>query len=393
MDWFIPGLGYQENVLPAEQKKLGHDVSIITSDRLPSYDGYSDHIGKLIGNRKIGTGIFSDNDISIYRLPGILEYNKHGQIVFFGLKKKLLELKPDVVHAHGAFTLSTLQSVFYRRKSNYRIVVDDHCHRNNFIPDSIIAKGYLEIVKQFYKIYGINVSCFLPVTYSSKNIIQPLLKIPENKIELLHLGVDTKIFNKSKELRKKGRTEFGIKEDEILLISSGKFSQKKDIHILIKAFKKIHKKYANTKLLLVGNGPAEYMNYLKELTEELMIEDNVITHDFVINTELPKIYNSADIGVWPGDHTITAIEATATGLSTIIPLHNSAYSILFNNQSALGFERGNIHSLYEKISMLIEDTKKREEISAHALKLVEKELSWEVIGRKSIEIYSKTLEE
>jgi len=33
MSWYMPNMGYQENYLPAEQKKLGHDVEIITSDR------------------------------------------------------------------------------------------------------------------------------------------------------------------------------------------------------------------------------------------------------------------------------------------------------------------------------------------------------------------------
>jgi len=393
MDWFIPRLGYQENVLPAEQKKLGYDVSIITSDRLPSYEGYHNHIGRLIGDRKIGIGVFSDREISIYRLPCILEHKRHGQIVYLGLKKKLMELKPDIVHAHGVFTPSTLQIVFHGRKNKYKVVIDDHSDSYNFLPNSILAKSYLEVVKQFYKRYNKNVSRFLPVTYSSKNIIKSLLRIPEDKIELLHLGVDVNIFKESKDLRKKGRKELDIKDDEILIISSGKFTQKKDIHILIRTFEDVYKKYPNSKLLLIGNGPLEYMTYLRDLAEALMIKEKVIFHDFVVNTELPKFYNAADIGVWPGSPTITIIEAIATGLPIIIPSQNSPYSILLNNQSVLGFEEGDFHSLFEKINILIEDTEKREKISTQALKLVEKELSWEIIARKSIEIYLKSLEE
>jgi glycosyltransferase involved in cell wall biosynthesis len=393
MNSYIPNMGYQENNLPAEQKKLGHDVFIITSDHLPSYEGFNNHIGRVFGDKKIGIGEFSDKEISIYRLPCILEYKRHGQIIFLGLKKKLMELKPDIVHAHSVFSPSTLQTIYHSRKGKYHVVVDDHCNIDNFFPNSIMAKSYLEIVKRFYKIYDKNVSRFLPVTYSSKTIIQSFLKLPEDKIALLHLGVDANVFKKSKELRKKGRKEYDIKDDEIILISSGKFTQKKDIHILIKTFENINKKYSNIKLLLIGNGSKEYMRYLKDLVDALMIKEKVIFHDFVMNIELPKLYNAADIGVWPGTHTITAIEATATGLPVIIPSYNPAYSILFDNQSALSFKRGDIYSLFEKISILIEDRKKREIISINALKLVEKELSWETIGRKSIEIYSKALED
>ena len=387
MPWYMPKMGYQENYLPLEQKKLGHDIEIITADRYYPFPSFEKTVGHILGNRVIGSGIFFDNEIKIHRLPIQFEIKSYSQFLLKGLKEKLRELKPDIIHAHGVFTPSTLQTIFYIRKSNYQLVIDDHCHDNNFNQNSILIKTYLEVVKLFYKVYGKNISHFLPVTYSSKNIIQSILQIPEKNITLLHLGVDANVFKKSKELRKNCRKELNIKDNEVLFISTGKFTQNKDIDILIEAFKNIAKIYSNTKLLLVGNGPAEYMKYLTDLIDDLSIKEKVIFHDFVINTDLPKFYNAADIGIWPGDHTITAIEATATGLPVIIPSYNAAYSILFNNKSALGFERASINSLFEKISMFIQDKKIRENISTNALRLVETELSWEKIARKSIEIY------
>ena len=38
--FFIPGLSYQENILPHEQAKLGHEVWILPSDRLPNPKKY-----------------------------------------------------------------------------------------------------------------------------------------------------------------------------------------------------------------------------------------------------------------------------------------------------------------------------------------------------------------
>jgi len=391
MNWYIPGLGYQENILPVEQKKLGHEVNIITSDRFPYYRGYENHIGKIKGNRIMRTGCFSDNDVNIYRLPCIFELKRHGETFLIGLKKHLMKLQPDIVHAHGTFSPLTLLTIHYCKNIGIPIVIDDHSHEDNFFLHSLITNIYLKIVKKFYNIYIQNISFFLPVTYSSSDIIKSTLTIPKEKIEILHLGANTHIFKKSKKSKKEGRTEIGIEDDEVLIISSGKFTESKDIHVLIKAFVSICRKYSNVKLLLVGNGSKEYMRYLKELVDTFDIKDEVIFHDFVVNIELPKFYNAADIGVWPGDHTITAIEAAATGLPVIIPLYNPAYLILFNNQSAIGFERGNINSLYEKISMLIEDTKKREKISTQALRIVEKELSWEIIAKKSLQIYIKAI--
>lgn len=203
MSWYLPNMGYQENYLPLEQKKLGHDVNIITSDRFPSYEGYKNHIGKKLGNRIVGTGFFSDYDISIYRLPCIFEFKKQGDTILIGLKQKLKQLKPDIVHIHGVFSPLTLQTVYFCKKSGCRIFIDDHCNNDNFSSNSFFKKNYLKFFKKFYKIYIKDISCFLPVTNSSKEIIQSILNIPEKKIEILHLGADVNIFKKSKELKKK----------------------------------------------------------------------------------------------------------------------------------------------------------------------------------------------
>ena len=45
--FFIPGLSYQENILPHEQAKLGHEVWILTSDRLPNPKKYPGSQGRL----------------------------------------------------------------------------------------------------------------------------------------------------------------------------------------------------------------------------------------------------------------------------------------------------------------------------------------------------------
>jgi hypothetical protein len=35
----------------------------VTSDRIPDYPGYSEHVGKMISNRVIGEGVFEENGV------------------------------------------------------------------------------------------------------------------------------------------------------------------------------------------------------------------------------------------------------------------------------------------------------------------------------------------
>ena len=59
MNWYIPNMGYQENFLPSEQKKLGYDVEIITSDRIPSFKEFRGEIRD--DEQLIGEGLFEED--------------------------------------------------------------------------------------------------------------------------------------------------------------------------------------------------------------------------------------------------------------------------------------------------------------------------------------------
>lgn len=386
-NWYIPKMSYQENFLPYEQKLLGHDVEIITSDRFPGYIGNNQNINKVLGKRIITSGVFCDN-IKIHRLRTLIEIKDGDQLITWGLKNKLRELNPDIVHAHNVFSLLTLQVIIYSKKFGYKVYVDDHSHEVNFNVDNWLKKIYLSLVKIFYKHYDRRVSCFIPITYSSKKIIQATLSIPDDKIELLYLGADIKKFYSSQELRKNGRNELGIDNNEQLVITTGKLHKNKDIDILISAFKGLIQDYPHIKLLIIGSGVESYMKNLYELTGDLL-NKNIFFKEFVPNSELPKYYNAADIGVWPGDPTITVIEAIATGLPIIIPENDSAYEHLLINNAAIGYKRRDIESLSNKLYSLLTDNNALQSLKDHSMVLSANCLSWQEIAKESIRIYQK----
>jgi glycosyltransferase involved in cell wall biosynthesis len=387
MNWYIPNMGYQENILPAEQKKLGHEVYIITSDRTPNYSGYERNVGKIIGSRVIGVGVYQENGVTIYRLPTIMDVQNGGQVVVKGLYKLLKKLKPDVVQAHGAFCPVTLQAVLYSKRLNYRVFVDDHSNVDNFYLNSLIKKAYIQLVKSFYFFYGKRVEMFFPVTYATTDLLKCVLKVPDLRLELLPLGANTDRFKKTSELRQIGRNELGLDEKDKLILTAGKLNESKDIEYLIEAIKFVSDRKSLVKLLIIGNGTQEYMNGLKSLVNKLGITDKVIFMGFVPNKELPKYYNAGDIGVWPGNCSITVLEAAATSLPIVIPKDDLNYKILFDNQAAIGFERRNVNSLANAILELLNNLELCNQIVDNSCELFMETLSWKQIARKSTNFY------
>lgn len=381
-------MGYQENFLPVEQNKLGHDVEIITSDRMPSFDGYSEHVGKIVKNRIIGKGVFYDNRIKVHRLPIYTEY--YGQILLKHLKNKLIEIKPDIVQMHGVFSPLTIQAIKYCSELGYRVFIDDHSHPNNFRVDSLSKSAYINFCKLFYRLFSQNICCIMPVTYSSLQILGGLINLQDYKVELVPLGADINRFHQSYKLRKMCRDKYNLSDDEILIVSSGKFNVHKDIHILIKSLSNLCEKNLNVKLLLVGNGSKKYMGEIKSSIDLLSLNNQVIFRDFVPNSELALYYNGADIGVWPGDPSITVIEAMATGLPIIIPKNDDAYKILLDYDVAVCFIRGDIIDLSNVLQCLFNDNYMMSNMKRNALKLADQELSWEAIAKKTISIYESS---
>lgn len=384
MAWYIPNMGYQENCLPAEQAKMGHDVRIITSGKLPPNVGFDHVIGKMYPHRIIGVGVFEEKGIPIYRLPS---FEIHNQIILIGLNSKLKELKPDVVHLHGAFAPTTV-CVLLSRNNHFKLFVDDHSHETNFRISSFLPRLYMSFIRFIYSRSGDKISQFLPVTHSASQIICKELRIKDEKVTLLPLGANTELFYKTIGERDNLKHELGLNTKDILLISAGKFSKDKDIHILIEALNKAIQDNSKLKLLLIGNGPSDYMTYLKGLVSKYHLDERVIIKDFVPNSELSKYFNIADVGVWPGDPSITVIEAVATGLPIIIPKDDHAYRVIIQNGAGIGFIRRDVQSLHDSIISLVNDHSLRSEVSNKCVILTKSTLSWEKIAEESIRIYS-----
>ena len=74
--YYQPGFGYQENCLPAEQARLGHEVAILTSTRYSPVRDYDAKWGNVLGERKSARpGVSWDNGVKVVRLPVLLRHS------------------------------------------------------------------------------------------------------------------------------------------------------------------------------------------------------------------------------------------------------------------------------------------------------------------------------
>ena len=140
--YYNDGYGYQENLLPRYQKKLGHDVKVITSDRMSYFAGEKDP--KIMGTRR-----FEDSGVPIERLPIWAEFK--GRFVWFkGLDKTLQKEQPDYIFHHGVMSPSLITCSKYKAKNSaVFLAADNHSDLNTSAQNKLWRLGYYQLLWLF----------------------------------------------------------------------------------------------------------------------------------------------------------------------------------------------------------------------------------------------------
>lgn len=317
--YFQPELGYREYYYARNLAKLGHDVIVITSDRIIPIPGW-ENIAKAAGydtSRYRGVGISKLDGFTLHRLPVLFEYDK--LIILRGVSALLSSIKPDIVHIIENGFVYSIPVMLHKQSIGYKVIYEIEI---SLAPTHLLRKKeYAEyyLAKKPLLKYMISRSDRLNIcTDQVQDFLNKQITESRGKIHRMPLGADPDLFYVDSQERVEVRGMLNISEDDILTLTSGKIEPQKHYDVLIKSINTIKKDYPKVKLLIVGSGAADAMAELKKIAKTEGILDSVIFHQFVKRTELRKFYNAADVGIWT-QATITALEAIACGLPIIVP--------------------------------------------------------------------------
>jgi len=227
----------------------------------------------------------------------------------------------------------------------------------------------------FDKFFVMYIDFLFAVSENNKEIIQQRYN---RKVNVLHNGVDTKLFKIDPIIRKKFRKKFNL-ENKKVLISIGRVVKLKGFQLVINALKDLKK----FNYVLIGDG--EYLNILKKMAKENSVEDRVLFLGNIDNKELYKYLNMGDIFIQPtiGNEAfgITIIEAMACGLPVVASKNGGIVDIIKDKENGYLFEINNIKDLKDKILMVDSNLNPR--------KFVEENFTWE----KTVDNLLKFIEE
>ena len=329
--YYNDGWGYQENLLPLYQKKLGHDVSIITSDRRPYYHGDP-------SPRIIGTGTYYDRGIRIERLPVIMEF-RNRFVLFKNLKKQLELEKPDYIFHHNLTCPSLTTSAKYKKGLNRRIFLaaDNHADLNISGRNIAWRNFYYHLVwKNLLKTITSEIDVVFGVTPIRCEFPHDHLGIPKDKIRFLPIGADVD-WDEGKRKNWNRNTvvgDFFIEKDDIILVSGGKMDSSKNINILLDALNILK----NPKVKLVLFGRIED----KQLENKIKSQENVFFKGWLDREQTMQLLSIADLAIWPGIHTTLVEDAIAVETPLILKYYGSTSHHIRGNGEYIYEEKANL---------------------------------------------------
>ena len=389
--YYQPNMGYQENYLPAAQQRLGHEVVLVTSDRLAYHPKYKETMGWSEADRIVGEGDFEGDGFPVKRLRCTWEWGPHWWVYLPDVWRTIRDWQPDIVHLHCINGMLSYQVMAGNLWQGNTLIVDDHNNFFNKVPYTRKKWVFYRALK--YLLFPVllrRVARVLPMSHEVREYLHSELGVPREMTTLNHLGADPEKFKRDPAAGAAVRARYGIPDDAVVIVNSGKITEVKDNHVLLEAMGAVVKRAPRAFLLMIGNAPQPYRGELEALIEKHGLEGHLHWIDFLPHHELTAHYSAADIGCWPGDWSCTVIEAASCEMALVQPdLLYTKYSSA--NDNSLNFERGNAADLADKLVTLVSDDERRRAMARRSRELIERELNWEALARETIDIYQRCL--
>ncbi|HAT4204380.1 glycosyltransferase [Clostridium perfringens] len=357
--FYIDNFSYQENLLPKYHKKLGYDVSILASLQTFDKNGNASYLEN-------GSKYINEYGIPVTRI----EYKKfikpicRKMKIYNSIYENLVKEHPDIIFIHGC-QFSNMNDIkkYAIKNKNVIIYVDNHCDfsnsAKNWFSKNILHKVFWKHSAKLIEPYT---EKFYGVLPARVEFLKNIYKINENKVELLIMGADDEKVKEATDLNLKNkiRNQYGIKEDDFLIVTGGKIDLfKKQTILLMEAVKSINN--PKIKLIVFGSIVDELQNKVKSL-----IDNKLVQYIGWINSEESyKYFASADLVVFPGRHSVFWEQVVALKIPMVVKYWEGSNHININNNCKFLYD-DDVDEIKKLIYDLATDEEKYKELKKNS---------------------------
>lgn len=282
----------------------------------------------------------------------------------FFLKRKIKNIEADIYHADYVTTGVPLIS-----KKKRPVVVSIY----DVIPFTYKKVNFMDKIRVLWYKHCFRIikdaDAIIVLSKDAKKQALKYTDLDEKKIHVIYIGVDQ---NKFYPLKK-------VYGNKIKIGYLGGVGGRKNVILLVNAFKELVKKYDNIELHIGGTG--EQFETFKKMNIK-----NMYLHGRIPENKINEFYNSLDIFVFPTlseGFGLPPLEAMACGVPVVVCNVSSMPEVVGDAGILV---KPTVKDMSRGIAKLIKDRKLREKLSKKGLKRAKK-FTWKKCAEETLKIY------
>jgi glycosyltransferase involved in cell wall biosynthesis len=251
-------------------------------------------------------------------------------------------------------------------------------------PEFYKDKWYIDIKKSILK--G---DLIITPSFSTKNDLIKIYKIPETKIKVIYLGVNKRIFKPvDRKIARERLKKYFDFERYILTVATS--IMRKNIPFLIDVYKILKDKKIEEKLVIIVG--TDFLKYeILKLIKEKNIND-VFVFSEIPTEEMPYFYSGAELFVFLSLYEgfgLPVVEAMSCGCPVIVSNVSSLPEIVNNPEICVN--PYNIAEASDRIYEILTDENSKLNLSKKSIERA-KIFDWEKCARETMEVYKNLIE-
>jgi len=218
-------------------------------------------------------------------------------------------------------------------------------------------------------------------------------KVNEDKIRVIHNGVDVNKFQPASDKRK-AKDELGFNPDDIAILSVGRLYARKGLFTLIESMPAVVRRFPRAKFVISGKGQSNEMKKLVAHAQKLGVRDNIVFTGYFPDKKLPRLYQAADVFAFSTFYEnlpFAVLEALSTGLPVVTTRVGGIPEMIEDGQNGFLVQPFNSRELSDRILYFLEHPTAASEMAVLARKIIEERFDWRFIVQKVLKVYEEAL--
>ena len=323
----------------------------------------------------------------------LIEYLKNGPYLENLLKEltHTIKISFDLIHSCFYPYFNLILTLMLGKLTNKPTICTPFFHFSN---PRYLNNLYFEPLQKFDKI----IAC----THLEKKILHEKLGIPEEKLEVISMGVDYKKFTFPK---KQNPKRFNFKQKYFkpnekkykMVLFCGYKNYEKGALSILKAIPQVIKKFRKVYFVFIGPSTLAFNRELSKIQK--MIDPRVInlTPDNLkgyYDEKKIAAFNETDIFLMPSRsdaYGIAFLEAWASRKPVIGANIGATPEVIRDNLDGLLVEFDDHIDIANKVIKLLKNKRLNKSLGSEGKEKVQKNLSWDVIAKKTHEVYQQLI--